>query len=85
MCVPAHTLSHTFIERVRVILLRFHEAGVAHLDFHEQNVCVVFVEERVRAQIIDFGLVELVANPLQARRHWRLRRVRQGYQVAPLD
>jgi len=42
--------------------MRLHEAGVVHDDLHEQNICVVFVEEKVQAQVIDFGLVTFVAD-----------------------
>ena len=47
---------------MRATILRLHEAGVAHLDLHWDNVCVVFVEGGLRAQIIDFGLAEFATN-----------------------
>jgi len=47
---------------VRATILRLHEAGVAHLDLHWDNVCVVFVEGGLRAQVIDFGLAEFATN-----------------------
>lgn len=54
------------IEQLRAIIQRLHEAGVAHLDLHENNVCVAFLEESLRPQLIDFGLAEFVTNPLFA-------------------
>ena len=47
---------------MRATILRLHEVGVIHDDLHEQNICVVFVEEKVQAQVIDFGLVTFVAD-----------------------
>lgn len=35
---------------------RLHEAGVAHQDLPEENICILLGEECVRAQIIDLGL-----------------------------
>ena len=47
---------------------RLHDLGLAHLDLHEENVCVEVQEGQVKVTIIDFGKAEFVArediNPL---------------------
>jgi len=42
------------LQQLRAALERMHQAGVAHRNFDGRNVCVSF-EDRVRAEIIDFG------------------------------
>ncbi|XP_063587687.1 acidic leucine-rich nuclear phosphoprotein 32 family member A-like [Penaeus indicus] len=50
------------LAKVRDALKRLHEAGVAHRDLHDDNVCVLLGEERVRAEIIDFGVAHFEAD-----------------------
>lgn len=42
---------------------RMHEAGVAHWDLHDENVCVLLGEERARTELIDLGLGHFEAEP----------------------
>ncbi|XP_042859004.1 uncharacterized protein LOC122245120 [Penaeus japonicus] len=44
------------LHQVRCALVRMHEAGVAHFDIHEENVCVAVGKKRVQATIIDLGI-----------------------------
>ena len=47
---------------------RLHDLGLAHLDLHEENVCVEVKDGQVKVTIIDFGMAKFVArediNPL---------------------
>jgi len=65
-CIEEKLLTEAQLEdviaQVRATILRLHEVGVVHDDLHQQNICVVFVEEKVQAQVIDFGLVTFVAD-----------------------
>lgn len=43
------------LDQVCVAIKRMHEAGVAHCDIHEENVCIAIGEKRLQATIIDLG------------------------------